>query len=114
MALVIWFTSTHVQAAQGFFGLGIWEILLIFLLALIIFGPSKLPELARSLGEAINEFKRSTSGQPPKAEVREVETKKKGKTVRELAEELGIDTTGKTDEELAAEIAAAVKGKKGS
>ena len=111
--MVIGLTSAHVQVAQGFFGLGIWEILLIFILALIIFGPSKLPELARSLGEAITEFKRSTSGQP-RAEVKEVETKKKGKTVRELAEELGIDTAGKTDEELAAEIAARIKGKKES
>lgn len=33
------------------------ELLLIFGIALIIFGPSKLPELGRTLGKTINEFK---------------------------------------------------------
>lgn len=37
--------------------LGTSELLLIFGLALLLFGPSKLPELGRTLGKAINEFK---------------------------------------------------------
>lgn len=37
--------------------LGGWEILLIFLAILLIFGGSKLPKLARSLGQAQKEFK---------------------------------------------------------
>ncbi|MDR7870972.1 MAG: twin-arginine translocase TatA/TatE family subunit [Tissierellaceae bacterium] len=37
--------------------LGTTELLLLFGLALIIFGPSKLPELGRTLGKTINEFK---------------------------------------------------------
>lgn len=40
--------------------IGTSEILLIGLVALIIFGPRKLPELARMLGKARNEFKRTT------------------------------------------------------
>lgn len=37
--------------------LGTTELLLLFGIALIIFGPSKLPELGRTLGKTINEFK---------------------------------------------------------
>ena len=42
--------------------LGMPEMLFIGLLALIIFGPRKLPEIGRQLGRGINEFKRATSG----------------------------------------------------
>ncbi|MHB8173534.1 MAG: Sec-independent protein translocase protein TatB [Nitrospirota bacterium] len=35
------------------------EFLLIFIVALMVFGPKRLPELAKSLGRAMNEFKRS-------------------------------------------------------
>ena len=41
--------------------LGIPEVIVIFVIALIIFGPRKLPELARSLGKGIAEFKRATN-----------------------------------------------------
>ncbi|RJX19180.1 MAG: twin-arginine translocase TatA/TatE family subunit [Ammonifex sp.] len=36
------------------------ELILVVALALIIFGPSKLPEVGRSLGKTIREFRRST------------------------------------------------------
>ena len=41
------------------FGLGMPEILLILAIALIVIGPKKLPELAKTLGKAMGEFKRS-------------------------------------------------------
>lgn len=41
------------------FGLGMPEILLILAIALIVIGPQKLPELAKTLGRAMGEFKRS-------------------------------------------------------
>lgn len=37
--------------------LGVGELILILIIALVIFGPSKLPEVGKSLGEAINNFK---------------------------------------------------------
>ena len=39
--------------------LGAPELIVIFLVALIVFGPSKLPEFGKSLGEAIRGFKKS-------------------------------------------------------
>jgi TatA/E family protein of Tat protein translocase len=41
--------------------LGFPEMIFIFLLALIIFGPRKLPEIGRQLGRALNEFKRASN-----------------------------------------------------
>ena len=41
------------------FGLGMPEILLILAIALIVIGPQKLPEVAKMLGKAMGEFKRS-------------------------------------------------------
>ena len=41
------------------FGLGMPEIFLILAIALIVIGPKKLPDLAKTLGRAIGEFKRS-------------------------------------------------------
>lgn len=43
------------------FGIGMQELVLILVIALIILGPKKLPDVAKSLGKALNEFKRATS-----------------------------------------------------
>jgi sec-independent protein translocase protein TatA len=41
--------------------LGFQEIILIFIIALIIFGPRKLPEIGKTLGKSLAEFKRATN-----------------------------------------------------
>lgn len=41
--------------------LGVTELVLILIIALVVFGPSKLPQVGRSLGEAIKEFRKGTT-----------------------------------------------------
>jgi sec-independent protein translocase protein TatA len=40
--------------------IGLWEILLVLAVALIVFGPAKLPELGRSIGNGLKEFRKAT------------------------------------------------------
>lgn len=53
---------------MGLGGLGMWEIILIFLVVLLLFGAKRLPEIGSSLGKGIREFKSS---------IREIETELK-------------------------------------
>ncbi|RLE41686.1 twin-arginine translocase TatA/TatE family subunit, partial [Candidatus Woesearchaeota archaeon] len=46
--------------------IGTTEILLILLIILILFGPSKLPELARAIGKSVREYRRGLSGEDTK------------------------------------------------
>lgn len=41
--------------------IGVQEMMVIFLLALVLFGPKKLPELGRTIGKALTEFRRASS-----------------------------------------------------
>ena len=45
------------QPYTAFFNLGPWEILLVLIVVLVLFGAKRLPELARGLGLGINEFR---------------------------------------------------------
>jgi sec-independent protein translocase protein TatA len=45
--------------------IGIWEILLILAIILLLFGASRIPEVARSLGKGVNEFKKGIRGEEP-------------------------------------------------
>jgi sec-independent protein translocase protein TatA len=44
-----------------FGSIGMPELIVIFVIALLVFGPSKLPDLGKSLGEAIRGFKKAMS-----------------------------------------------------
>lgn len=60
-----------------------YDIPIILVVVLLFFGPKKLPELARGLGSAINEFKSALSGTnpavTPPAEVKKIETSEEKK-----------------------------------
>lgn len=51
--------SCKLHYGDSMFGIGFQEILLVLLIALIFFGPKKLPDLARSLGRGVAEFKKA-------------------------------------------------------
>jgi Tat protein translocase TatB subunit len=64
------------------FGIGTQELILIFLVAFIFLGPKKLPEIARSLGKAVREFRKASS------ELREEVEKEIEDTKEEINKEL--------------------------
>lgn len=43
------------------FGIGVQELAIVFVIALLVFGPKRLPELARTMGKGLAEFRRASS-----------------------------------------------------
>ncbi len=64
--------------------MGMPELILILVLALIIFGPRKLPEVGRSLGKTLNEFRRATASSL--SEVTEVTDEIKEEVTKDITE----------------------------
>ena len=56
------------------FGLGVTELMIVLVIVVILFGSSKLPEIGRGVGEAIRNFKKSTSDTPEIDEARKSDT----------------------------------------
>lgn len=54
------------------FGIGIWEMLILLLVLLLVFGPKRLPEMGRQLGKGMREFKDSITGEKQDDEVVEL------------------------------------------
>ncbi|MBP7605345.1 MAG: twin-arginine translocase TatA/TatE family subunit [Spirochaetes bacterium] len=42
---------------------GIWELVIIFLIVLLVFGAGKIPKIAKDVGSGIREFKKSITGE---------------------------------------------------
>ncbi|NHN31259.1 twin-arginine translocase TatA/TatE family subunit [Paenibacillus agricola] len=61
-----------------------WHIILIALVALLLFGPNKLPELGRGFGKMFREFKEATSGNGSSSDDTTTATKKE---LHEVAQE---------------------------
>jgi sec-independent protein translocase protein TatA len=54
--------ATHCYSLGMPFGIGIWELLILLLVLLLVFGPKRLPEMGRQLGKGMREFKDSVTG----------------------------------------------------
>ncbi len=83
----------------------------IIILALIIWGPSKIPELARALGRAKREYEKASRGLEEEInKIAQLSSTESSQTVSsddkliEIAKSLGINTEGKTRDEIAKEI----------
>ncbi len=61
---------------MDFFGLGTGEILLILVVIMILFGPRKIPEIARGLGKTMHAFRKASS-EFSQAVTREIDEEKK-------------------------------------
>ncbi len=86
--------------------IGPTEMILIVLAVLILFGASKIPELARSLGKATGEFKKAKIETENELRSTEISLKEKPaeSKIKQMAKDLGIATEGKSDEQLLDEI----------
>jgi sec-independent protein translocase protein TatA len=54
--------SARCYRARVPFGIGIWELLILLIVLLLVFGAKRLPEMGRSLGKGMREFKEGVSG----------------------------------------------------
>ena len=63
---------------------GVQEMIVIFLVALVLFGPKKLPELGRTLGKAITEFRRAQSELKATFEHHMKELEKENESIKEI------------------------------
>ncbi len=93
--------------------IGTPELILILIAALFLFGPNKLPELARSLGKAAGEFKKAqmeTEHDLKRLEPSESLDDRNIK-IHNLAVELGLDVQNKTAEQLIEEIRSIIKSR---
>ena len=86
------------------------EIVLIVVVIIVLFGATKIPELARSLGKATGEFKKGKQEieselsdlNKPSKEIKPVENS--SSKIKTMAKDLGIAAEGKSDEQLLDEI----------
>jgi sec-independent protein translocase protein TatA len=55
------------------FGISVWELMILLLVILLVFGPKRLPEMGRQLGKGMREFKDSITGKDDDDEDRAAE-----------------------------------------
>ena len=56
------------------FGLGTWELVIVLVIVLLLFGSSRLPSLAKGMGESIRNFKKAVSDDTAEAEAEKKKT----------------------------------------
>lgn len=88
-----------------------WIIVAIIIVVLLLWGPQKIPELARALGQAKREFNEAARGAKKEIEAIAKPTSTSDEKLIEVAKSLGIATEGKTREQIAQEIIEKAKPK---
>jgi len=87
-----------------------WVVILIIIAVLLLFGPSKLPELARGVGRALGEFRRGKMQieREISTELSALDTRDLRMRVEKAAGALGLSASGRSEIELKLDIARAV------
>jgi len=80
------------------FGIGMPELIVILVIALIVIGPQKLPEIARSLGKGLAEFKRATEDMKRSIDDETADMEEKEPVAKETAATQDADLQGKAAE----------------
>src|SRR6476661_1635880 len=80
------------RASDMFGTLGMQEMIVIFLLALLLFGPKKLPELGRTIGKAITEFRRASTELKATLDREMKSLEQETQSIKQIAAEYQYDT----------------------
>ena len=85
--------------------IGTEELVMIFAVVFLLFGANKLPELARSMGTSMGEFKKAQKESELnlrnfEASLKDTESTATKSKIKETAEKLGIETKSKNDDRL--------------
>lgn len=94
--------------------LGPTELMVIFGIIILLFGASKLPELARSMGSSMGEFKKAQHESEKSlkefdASIEDASSDEKRTKIQQMALDMNIDIADKTDDELLDLIHSSVK-----
>ncbi len=84
--------------------LGMQEIVLILVIILIVFGPKKLPEIAKELGKAYREFKKASANITDATNSLWKDIEDEEKSIISIAKNLDLDTEEKSIKQLIQEI----------
>jgi TatA/E family protein of Tat protein translocase len=110
------------------------EVVLIFAILLLVFGPTKLPKIAKELGKMMQEFNKAASGfkeeidkagldltkdvkpsspRVSRSRVKTTDRENKEKTVSDIAKKLNLTPEGKTNKQIIQEIITKIDSEKG-
>ena len=89
--------------------MGNTELLFILFIVLLLFGGRKLPELARSMGEAMREFNKATNDPVKYVDEKTRKEQEEKQAIIDAAKKLGIEVEGRDVNDIAQDIAKATQ-----